>query len=234
MLEIEHLHARYGDSQVLFDLSMKVAAKSGVALLGRNGAGKSTFMKALLDAGPQSTGEIKLAGQSLNGMSTEKRARLGLTLVPEDRRIFSNLTVKQNLELALHAITSDRPVMTVDQVCELFPMLGGLLERLGYQLSVGQQQMLAVARGLMASPTILLLDEPAEGLAPKIAQDLALQVKKARENLGLTVVVAEQSISFARKCTEYIYLLDSGVVVFQGGWDSFDSQPDLKSRYLSV
>lgn len=234
MLEIRTLNARYGDSRALFDIDMSVPARAGVALLGRNGAGKSTLMKALLDAGPQSTGDIVLGDRSLAGLSTEMRARLGLTLVPEDRRIFTNLTVRQNLELATHAVGKDRPVMSVADVCGLFPMLADLLERLGYQLSGGQQQLVAVARGLMASPAVLLLDEPAEGLAPKVAHDLAQQVRRARQELGLTVLLAEQSIGFARQCTEYVYLLDSGALVFQGDWAAFDSQPELKSRYLAV
>jgi ABC-type branched-subunit amino acid transport system ATPase component len=234
MLEIRQLSARYGDSKALFDISMRVAERAGVALLGRNGAGKSTLLKALLDAGPQSSGELLLQGRSLVGLPTEQRARLGLTLVPEDRRIFSNLTVRQNLELAVPARATGRAALSVEHICSLFPLLPDLLDRLGYQLSGGQQQLVAVARGLMASPLMLLLDEPAEGLAPKVAQDLALQVRRARADLGLTVLVAEQSISFARQCTEYVYLLDCGLLVFEGDWASFDAQPALKSRYLAV
>jgi ABC-type branched-subunit amino acid transport system ATPase component len=234
MLEVRQLHARYGDSQALFGIDIDVPARGGVALLGRNGAGKSTLMKSLLDAGPQTTGEMRLDGRSLAGLTTEARARLGLALVPEDRRIFTTLTVRQNLELAWHAVGKSRPTMSVEHVCALFPMLADLLDRLGYQLSGGQQQLVAVARGLMASPTLLLLDEPAEGLAPKVAQDLARQVRGAREKLGLTVLVAEQSIAYARQCTEYVYLLDSGTLVFQGDWQAFDAQPGLKTRYLAV
>lgn len=234
MLEVRQLHARYGDSRALFGIDIDVPAQGGVALLGRNGAGKSTLMKSLLDAGPQTTGDIRLDGRSLAGLTTEARARLGLALVPEDRRIFTTLTVRQNLELAWHAVGKTRPTMSVEHVCALFPMLKDLLDRLGYQLSGGQQQLVAVARGLMASPTLLLLDEPAEGLAPKVAQDLARQVRAAREKLGLTVLVAEQSIAYARQCTEYVYLLDSGTLVFQGDWQAFDAQPELKTRYLAV
>jgi ABC-type branched-subunit amino acid transport system ATPase component len=233
MLEVRNLEARYGDIRALFGIDMSVAAGAGVALLGRNGAGKSTLMKALLDAGPACSGEIVLGGRPLTGVPTGQRARMGLALVPEDRRIFSSLSVRQNLELAHHALDG-RPVMTIEQVCRLFPLLPDLLDRMGYQLSGGQQQLVAVARGLMASPTLLLLDEPAEGLAPKLAMDLAREVRRAREQLGLTVLVAEQSIPYARQCTEYVYLLDSGTVVFQGDWAAFDAQPELKARYLAV
>jgi ABC-type branched-subunit amino acid transport system ATPase component len=233
MLEVRKLEARYGDSRALFGVDLSVAAGAGVALLGRNGAGKSTLMKALLDAGPTCSGEITLGGKSLAGVSTRARARMGLTLVPEDRRIFTSLTVRQNLELAHHALEG-RPVISIEQIGRLFPVLPGLLDRMGYQLSGGQQQLVAVARGMMASPTLLLLDEPAEGLAPKLAMDLANEVRRAREELGLTVLVAEQSIAYARRCTEYVYLLDSGSLVFQGDWAAFDAQPELKARYLAV
>jgi len=234
MLEVRGLHARYGDSRALFGIDIDVPDRAGVALLGRNGAGKSTLMKSLLDAGPQIAGEIKLEGRSLAGLPTEARARLGLALVPEDRRLFATLTVRQNLEFAWHAAPRARERMSVEQVCALFPLLSDLLDRLGYQLSGGQQQLVAVARGLMASPHLLLLDEPAEGLAPKVAHDLARQVSQARERLGLTVLVAEQSIAYARQCTEYVYLLDSGSVVFHGDWAAFDAQPELRARYLAV
>jgi branched-chain amino acid transport system ATP-binding protein len=234
MLEVRNLDARYGDSQALFGLHLKVPRGAGVALLGRNGAGKSTLLKAVLDAGPACTGEILLEGRALAGLPTEARARLGLTLVPEDRRIFTNLTVRQNLELAHHALAAGRRPISVDEMGRLFPVLPDLLDRLGYQLSGGQQQLVAVARGLMASPTLLLLDEPAEGLAPKLAMDLAHEVRRAREQLGLTVLLAEQNIAYARACTEYVYLLDSGSLVFQGDWSEFDAHPELKTRYLAV
>lgn len=234
MLEVRDLHARYGDSKALFGLNLRIPRGGGVALLGRNGAGKSTLLKSLLDAGPTASGDILLEGRPLAAMSTEARARAGLMLVPEDRRIFSNLTVRQNLELALHAAPLGGAGMTVAMVCDLFPLLKDLLERLGYQLSGGQQQLVAVARGLMASPKVLLLDEPAEGLAPKVAHDLATQVRRARERLSLTLLVAEQNIPYARQCAEYVYVLDSGNLVFEGDWAQFDANPTLKSKYLAV
>ncbi|HMO44874.1 MAG TPA: ATP-binding cassette domain-containing protein [Rubrivivax sp.] len=234
MLEVRGLHARYGDSRVLFDLKLRVPAGAGVALLGRNGAGKSTLMKALLDAGPASEGEVVLDGRPLAGLGTAQRARLGLTLVPEDRRIFSNLSVRQNLELAHHALPAGRQPPSVQAMGQLFPLLPPLLDRLGYQLSGGQQQLVAVVRGLMAAPALLLLDEPAEGLAPKLAMDLAQEVRRARESLGLALLVAEQNIAYARRCTEYLYLMDSGQIVFEGDWAAFDARPELKIRYLAV
>lgn len=234
MLELRGLNARYGDSQALFDISLSVPAGAGVALLGRNGAGKSTLMKAVLDAGPQCSGELLFEQTSLAGLDVEQRARRGLTLVPEDRRVFANLSVRQNLELARHALPPGRRGPGLDEVCRLFPVLQGLLQRMGDQLSGGQQQLVAVVRGLMAAPRLLLLDEPAEGLAPKLAMDLAHEVRRAREQLGFTLLVAEQNIAYARQCTEYVYLLDSGSLVFQGDWAAFDARPELKTRYLAV
>jgi branched-chain amino acid transport system ATP-binding protein len=191
-------------------------------------------MKALLDAGPTCRGRVQLDGRDLQGLSTEARARLGLALVPEDRRIFTNLTVRQNLELAQHAIANGRTAPGVDAMGRLFAQLPPLLGRLGYQLSGGQQQLVAVVRGLMAAPSLLLLDEPSEGLAPKLAMELAGEVRRAREQLGVTVLVAEQNVAYARRCTEYVYLLDSGNLVFHGGWDAFDAQPELRTRYLAL
>jgi ABC-type branched-subunit amino acid transport system ATPase component len=234
MLEVRGLKAFYGDSQALFGIDLHVAAGAGVALLGRNGAGKSTLMKSLLDAGPSCSGDILLQGRLLAKLPTQERARLGLTLVPEDRRIFTNLTVRQNLELAHHALPPGASATSVDQMGKLFPTLPGLLDRLGFQLSGGQQQLVAVARGMMAAPKLLLLDEPAEGLAPKLAMDLADEVRRAREQLGMSVLVAEQNVAYARRCTERVYLLDSGRVVFEGDWAAFDAKPDLKQRYLAV
>lgn len=234
LLQIGGLNAFYGDSHVLFDIDLDVHERQGVALLGRNGAGKSTLMKSALDAGPTSTGTLRFGGQSLDGVSTERRARLGLMLVPEDRRIFPHLTVAQNLELAAHACVDKARAMTVAQVCERFPMLAPLTGRLGFQLSGGQQQLLAVARGLVPHPRLLLLDEPAEGLAPVIVQQLAEEVRAVREREQLTLLLAEQNLGFARRCTDYVYLLDSGHIVFRGSWVEFDAQPDLKTRYLAV
>jgi len=234
LLRLTRLNAYYGDSHVLFDVDLDVPEGQGVALLGRNGAGKSTLMKAALDAGPRSSGEVLFAGQSLAGLPTEKRARLGLMLVPEDRRIFPHLTVAQNLELAAHAANDPAMVMSVKEVGQHFPLLEPLMGRLGYQLSGGQQQLLAVARGLVPRPRLLLLDEPAEGLAPVLVQALAEEVRAARARERVTLLLAEQNLAFARQCTDYVYLIDSGRIVFHGAWAALDAQPDLKNRYLAL
>lgn len=234
LLKVEGLDAWYADSHVLFGVGLEVRQGQGVALLGRNGAGKSTLLKSVMDAGPRASGRLELAGQPLAALSTEKRARLGLMLVPEDRRIFPHLTVAQNLELAGHAAPRGVTPLTVAEICERFPMIATLTDRQGYQLSGGQQQLVAVARGIVPRPRVMLLDEPAEGLAPLIVQELAEEVRRIREREGAALLLAEQNVSFARHCTDFVYLLDSGRVVFSGTWAEFDAQPELKTRYLAV
>ncbi|HWS73543.1 MAG TPA: ABC transporter ATP-binding protein [Quisquiliibacterium sp.] len=234
LLKVEGLDAWYADSHVLFGVALEVRQGQGVALLGRNGAGKSTLLKGVMDAGPRVAGRVELAGQPLAGLSTEKRARLGLMLVPEDRRIFPHLTVAQNLELAGHAAPRGVAPLSVKEICERFPMIASLTERQGYQLSGGQQQLVAVARGIVSRPRVMLLDEPAEGLAPLIVQELAEEVRRIREREGAALLLAEQNVSFARHCTDFVYLLDTGRVVFSGTWQAFDAQPELKTRYLAV
>jgi branched-chain amino acid transport system ATP-binding protein len=234
LLKVEGLDAWYADSHVLFGVGLEVRQGQGVALLGRNGAGKSTLLKSVMDAGPRASGRLELAGQPLGALSTEKRARLGLMLVPEDRRIFPHLTVAQNLELAGHAAPRGVSPLTVAEICDRFPMIATLTDRQGYQLSGGQQQLVAVARGIVPRPRVMLLDEPAEGLAPLIVQELAEEVRRIREREGAALLLAEQNVSFARHCTDFVYLLDTGRVVFSGSWAEFDAQPELKTRYLAV
>lgn len=234
LLKVEGLDAYYGDSHVLFDVALEVRQGQGVALLGRNGVGKSTLLKSVLNAGPRTSGRVEFGGSALGDLATEKRARLGLMLVPEDRRIFPHLTVAQNLELAGHAAPRGTMPLTVAEICERFPMIASLTARQGFQLSGGQQQLVAVARGIVSRPRLLLLDEPAEGLAPLIVQELAEEVRRIREREGAALLLAEQNVSFARRCTDYVYLLDTGRVVFSGSWEAFDAQPELKTRYLAV
>lgn len=234
LLEVEALNAFYGDVHVLFDISLQVREGQGVALLGRNGAGKSTLMKTLLDAGPLGRGTIRFDGRSLVGVPTEHRARRGMMLVPEDRRIFPHLTVAENLEMASHACGGRASPLSRAEVCDRFPMLASLLDRLGFQLSGGQQQMLAVARGLVPKPRILLLDEPTEGLAPVIVQQMSAVVERLRQQENLTLLVAEQNVGFVRGCTDHVFLIDTGRIVFSGSWDEFDAQPELGERYLAV
>ncbi|MCZ0736187.1 ABC transporter ATP-binding protein [Phreatobacter sp. AB_2022a] len=234
MLEVANLDAFYGDSHILHGIGFTISAGEGVALLGRNGAGKSTLLKALMDAGPKVRGTVRLDGADLAGEPTHRRARRGIALVPEDRRIFTHVSVAENLELARHACPPGVVAPTPQEVAAQFSLLQPILDRRGDRLSGGQQQMVAVGRGLMARPRLLMLDEPAEGLAPVIVEDMAREIAAVRRRENLALLVTEQNIDFARACTDRLLIIDSGAIVFAGDWRSFDASPDLEARYLAV
>lgn len=234
MLEVGPLDAFYGDSHILHGVELRVGEGEGVALLGRNGAGKSTLLKALLGAGPRTRGPIVFEKAVIDAMPTHRRARLGLSLVPEDRRIYGHISVAENLRLAAHACAPGVKPRSVGEVAELFPMLKQFLDRGGARLSGGQQQMVAVGRGLVPRPKLLLLDEPAEGLAPLIVEEMAQEIARVRRAEKLALLVTEQNVDFARACTDRLYLIDSGVIVFAGDWAAFDAKPELESRYLAL
>lgn len=234
MLEVSGLDAFYGDSHILHGISLTIGRGEGVALLGRNGAGKSTLLKALMDAGPRVSGTIRFEGQDLTGEPTHRRARRGIALVPEDRRIFPHVSVTENLELARHACPPGVTPPTPQEVAAQFTLLQPILDRRGDRLSGGQQQMVAVGRGLMARPKLLMLDEPAEGLAPVIVEDMAREIAAVRTRENLALLVTEQNIDFARACTDRLLIIDSGAIVFAGDWHAYDAAPDLEARFLAV
>jgi branched-chain amino acid transport system ATP-binding protein len=233
MLEIKNLRALYGDSLILEDIALDVQAGQGVALLGRNGAGKTTLLKSVIGGGPRVSGRILFDGRDLARAPVHLRARAGLALVPEDRRIFAHLSVEENLLLARHAAGAEG-CLGLQQVLDLFPMLAGLRHRMGNQLSGGQQQLLAVARGLMPRPRCMLLDEPTEGVAPLLVQQMAEQINAARRQQGTALLLAEQNLWFSRQCTDFVYVIDTGRIVFHGDWAAFDRQPEIANRYLGV
>ncbi|KIN70962.1 ABC branched chain amino acid transporter, ATPase subunit [Sulfitobacter noctilucae] len=232
MLEVRDLNAFYGQSHILHGINLDLAEGESIALLGRNGAGKSTFLKALLNADPRTEGAMRFGAQTLDTQPTHTRTRLGMSLVPEDRRIFPKLTVAQNIEMGAFAAREEQKPYTIAEVVDLLPMVGPLLNRFGYQLSGGQQQMVAIARGLIARPRLLMLDEPAEGLAPVIVDELSDTINAIRKAEGRSIVVTEQNIDFARQTTDRLYLLDVGSVVFSGTWEEFSRNADLVDRYL--
>jgi len=235
LLRIDALHAGYGDAVVLHGIDLAIADGAAVALLGRNGAGKSTVLKTILNAGPKLVaGRISLDGRDLRTLGADARARAGLMLVPEDRRVFPHITVAENIALGVHAARPGVKPMTMDEIWDLFPALVPFAERAGYALSGGQQQMVAVARGVIARPRLLLLDEPVEGLAPVIVDQMAAEIRRLHRDHGLTVLVTEQNLSFARAVTETLHLIDSGELVHSGDWAGFDADPTLKTRYLAV
>jgi len=234
MLEVTRLEAFYGDSQILHGIDLAVRPGERVSVIGRNGAGKSTLMKSIMNGGPSVRGKVRWDGRDLDGLPGYARTRLGLSFVPEDRRIFPHLTVVENLEIAANATPAGRTAATADSLIEHFPMLDPLRTRYGNQLSGGQQQLLAVARGLLPVPSMLLLDEPTEGLAPIIVQQMAESINAICKQRNLALLLSEQNLWFARQCTERVYVLDTGRVVFAGDWAEFDTRPEIKSRHLAV
>jgi branched-chain amino acid transport system ATP-binding protein len=210
-LEVRGLNAGYGRARVLFDVSLEANAGEIVALLGRNGAGKSTTLKAIMGLVRPSSGSVLFDGRDLGGLEPYEVARLGLGYVPEDRRIFTDLTVNENLEVGRRPPRADAPAWTEERLFALFPALAGMRERRGGRMSGGEQQMLCIARTLAGNPSAILLDEPSEGLAPRVVEQVAaaiLEVKRA----GVTVVLAEQSRQFAGRLADRSYMLEKGVI----------------------
>jgi ABC-type branched-subunit amino acid transport system ATPase component len=234
MLEVGPLDAFYGDSHIVHNVSISIAEGEGVAILGRNGVGKTTLFKSIMNGGPRVRGAIRHRGEDITPLPSFGRARRGLGFVPEDRRIYPHLTVAENIAMGGHASRRDRPPYSLAEIFGFFPLLRDLQGRRGFELSGGQQQLLAIARAIYARPDCLLLDEPTEGLAPVIVEDLARQLNAFRAANGTACLVAEQNVRFARTCTERLYLVDSGTIVFAGTWSAFDAEADLQQRYLAV
>jgi branched-chain amino acid transport system ATP-binding protein len=234
VLEVRELDAFYGDSHILLGAQISVAPGQRVALLGRNGAGKSTLLKSVMNAGPRVRGTLRFGGRDLQDMPTHQRTRMGLSLVPEDRRIFTHLTVAENIAMARYGASPERPAIAVADIVARFPMLSPLLQRYGGQLSGGQQQLLSVARAMAANPSLLLLDEPTEGLAPIIVEEMARDVVRTCAEGNVALLLCEQNIWFARRCTQYVYVIDTGRIVFEGDWAAFDGNPQVQQRYLAL
>jgi len=234
MLEVRGLDSFYGDSHILHGIDLVVPTGKRVALLGRNGAGKSTFLKSVMNAGPSVKGRLTWNGADLKTRSPHESARLGIAFVPEDRRILSMLTVLENVKMAWAGTPKERRKESPEQVLEQFPMLMPIKDRLGGFLSGGQQQLLALARAAVAMPKMLLLDEPTEGLAPIIVEQLARDVIRICEQSGSSLLLCEQSVWFSRRCTEYVNLIDSGRLVFSGTWKEFDASDEVRKKHLGV
>jgi branched-chain amino acid transport system ATP-binding protein len=215
MLELDGVDAFYGRAQVLFGLSLSVRQGEVVALLGRNGAGKSTTLKAILGLGVRVEGQIRFEGRSIVGLATGSIARLGLGYVPEDRRIFTSLTVAENLEVGRRPPHRGSFPWTLPRVLDLFPNLAEMLKRPAGQISGGEQQMLAIARTLMGNPKLMMLDEPSEGLAPRIVDNLAAALETMKRE-GLTLLLAEQNLRFALGIADRIAVLERGRVTCEG------------------
>jgi branched-chain amino acid transport system ATP-binding protein len=215
MLETKGLSAEYGRARILFDLELKVEKGEVVVLLGRNGAGKSTTLKALMKLVTSASGEILFEGRRIDGLKSHQIARLGLGYVPEDRRIFTDLTVMENLEVGRQPKRKDAPSWTPEKLFELFPNLARMKNRLGGRMSGGEQQMLTIARTLMGNPRAILLDEPSEGLAPVIVEHMARAIAELKRE-GMTVLLCEQNLHFARLVGDRAYLIEQGHIRSSG------------------
>jgi branched-chain amino acid transport system ATP-binding protein len=232
LLDVQDLHTDYGEARVLFGVSLEVAAGECVCLLGRNGVGKTTTLRSIMGLTPPSRGSIRWRGHSITGWAPHRVARLGIGFVPEDRRIFAELTTWENLDVARRVCGRKGP-WTMEAVCELFPKLKELRHRQGGFLSGGEQQMLTIARTLMLNPDLLLLDEPSEGLAPLVVDQLLERVG-ALKRQGLTIMLAEQGVDFSLALADRVYVLEKGAVRFAGPAAQLRDDASLRDKLLAL
>jgi branched-chain amino acid transport system ATP-binding protein len=238
MLDVEGLSARYGAAQILFDLSFRVGRGEVVALMGRNGAGKSTTIKSLMALVAQRSGTVRFLGEDISRLKPFEIARRGLGFVPEDRRIFSDLTVLENLDIGCqpprrHADGRPAPAWTPEKLFAIFPNLAAMPHRRGAHMSGGEQQMLTVARTLMGNPLLVLLDEPSEGVAPVIVEEMAHTIIELKQE-GLSVLLSEQNIHFAELVCDRVYVLEKGQLQWDGRMADLAQDVDVQRRLLSV
>jgi branched-chain amino acid transport system ATP-binding protein len=233
MLEVAGLNTYYGRAHILQDVGFSLAAGQVMVLLGRNGAGKSTTMKSLIGLVHPAAGTIRFAGRDIAGMEPHRIARLGLGYVPEERRIFTGLTVMENLEVGRQPPRGARPPFTPERLFDLFPNLGRMRERPGGRMSGGEQQMLTIARTLMGNPELILLDEPSEGLAPVIVEQMAHAILALKQE-GLTVLLAEQNLHFATRVADAAAVIEKGRIVWSGTMAALHADEDARARYLAM
>jgi len=238
LLEATGLNAWYGAAHILFDVNLRVNRGEVVALMGRNGAGKSTTLKALMGMLPKRTGTVSFLGQDISRREPHEIARLGMGYVPEDRRVFGDLTVLENLEVGRQparswADGSAAPRWTPPQLSTLFPNLGEMPDRPGGRMSGGEQQMLTVARTLMGNPFLVLLDEPSEGVAPLIVEQMAQMILELKAQ-GVSILLSEQNMHFAELVSDRAYVLEKGQIRHQSSMAELSANEDVRRNYLSV
>ena len=233
LLEVEKIETSYGLSQALFGISMMVEPGEIVALLGRNGVGKTTVMRSIIGLTPPKRGIVRWKGEEIQGLPTYRIARKGVGFVPEDRRIFPDLTVWENLDIARRTGPEGKNVFTEERIYEIFPKLKELRDRRGGYLSGGEQQMLTIGRSLLTNPDLLLLDEPSEGLAPLIVEAMREQIGALRTE-GLSVLLAEQSLDFVLSLSDRLYILEKGEVKFTGTPADVRANEGELQKYLTV
>ena len=233
MLEVRDLHAFYGRAHILHGVALEARAGEVVALLGRNGAGKSTAIKAVMGLVPPASGEVSFDGRRIERLQPYRIARLGLGYVPEERRIFTELSVMENLEVGRQPARDGLPPWTEDKLFALFPNLARMRDRPGGRMSGGEQQMLTIARTLMGNPRCVLLDEPSEGLAPIIVEQMANSIR-ALKGEGLSVILCEQNLHFAQAVADRAYIIEKGQIRFGGSMEELAADAALREQYLSV
>ena len=233
MLEVSRLNSWYGPAHILFNVELQVAEGEVIALLGRNGAGKSTAFKSIMSLLTSKQGEIKFRGEDISRLPPFDIARKGLGYVPEDRRIFTALTVEENLEVGRQAGRDQRAVWTPERIYEVFPNLGNMRKRPGGNMSGGEQQMLTIGRTLMGNPHLILLDEPSEGLAPKIVEQMADAIVTMKRE-GLSILLSEQNLHFARLISDRAYILEKGAIRYSGTIAELESREDIRQAYLAM
>lgn len=233
LLVLDQVNTFYGKAHILHGLSFSIGKGEVVALLGRNGAGKTTTMRSIMQLVRPASGMVSFEGMDITRWPTHKVARAGIGYVPEERRIFADLTVMENLEVGRQPHREGYPDWSVEHLFELFPNLAERRGNRGKQLSGGEQQMLTIARTLMGNPKLLLLDEPSEGIAPVIVEQMAETLLEIKAK-GLTVLLSEQNLHFARIVADRAVIIESGRAVFDGSFAELESQPEIRDQYLSV
>ena len=233
VLTVEELHTAYGLSRVLFGVSLHIGAGECVCLLGRNGVGKTTTMRSIMGLTPAASGRIVWKGRNITRQEPFRVAELGLGFVPEDRRIFADLTVLENLAVGRQPARAGVPHWTQERVFDLFPNLAALRDRAGGRMSGGEQQMLTIARTLMGNPELLLLDEPSEGLAPLVVEHLRQQIARLKAG-GQTILLAEQNVEFSLSLADRVYVLEKGHIRYEGTAREFREDETIRRRYLAL
>jgi branched-chain amino acid transport system ATP-binding protein len=232
LLRVENVNSLYGRSHILFDVYLEVKAGETVAILGRNGSGRTTTLKTIMGLITPASGRVFLGGDDITGWPTYRIAKKGVSFVPEERRVFTTLTVRDNLEVAEKV--GKKGYWTRERVLDLFQPLQKLLHRKGGHLSGGEQQMVAVARGIIQNPKLLILDEPTEGLAPAIVHDIVAMIRTIKAQGDTAILLVEQDVRTTLSVADRVYVLDNGQIVFRGTPQELDARDDIKKHHMGV
>jgi branched-chain amino acid transport system ATP-binding protein len=233
LLELVDVDRFYGRAHILHGLSFAIGKGEVAALLGRNGAGKSTTLKSIMHLLPAAAGRVRFDGEEIAHAPSHRIARLGIGYVPEDRRVFPDLTILENLDVGRQPARQDLPVWSLERLFELFPNLAERRRHLGHEMSGGEQQMLSIARTLMGNPRLILLDEPSEGLAPVIVEQMARAIASLKKE-GLTILLSEQNLNFAHGVADRAYIIEKGTLRFEGAMDELKADERIRDAYLSI